>query len=481
MRRQLTGEQEYGASLLPHQAEFIEQFFADPTDRGHLLQSDAGLGRSFMVVQLIKRMAETRPDSRVLLFAPKMLLMKMRHDLTKNGIDAEVIDRFRYRELQDAALADDQVWPTSGVFLLTREFARQGDIAVSLAAVRWSLLVVLEAHLLRGLGEETIRELVASSPDLRVVLITLPDVEGMPTFGLDHLKKSEWRRARVLGHVGQRLIVQAPVHLEVINFQQNAAERQVQDMLQNVVDLVRTTDSSSIKVATFLRPFSSSPLAAEETVRRLRNHVVNGASGSARTQVERENDDDADSLLGISDKGDTRLMEALTRCLAGLESLSTDSKLNALIERLADWQNHGAFPEAVCILTEYRSSLFYLQTTLEQIGLPSYLLHGSMSFDERSRTVLEFKERRGVLIATSAIAASGLDLPQLDVLIFYDLPRSLSMLHQLLGRFWRLSRTIPLDAIVFFRSDDMDPMANAILAKLQGLVEEERRVIDEFA
>jgi hypothetical protein len=55
MTGQPTGEREHGASLLPHQVAFIEQFFADPSKRGHLLQSDVGLGTSFMVVRNVNR------------------------------------------------------------------------------------------------------------------------------------------------------------------------------------------------------------------------------------------------------------------------------------------------------------------------------------------------------------------------------------------------------------------------------------------
>jgi superfamily II DNA/RNA helicase len=64
-----------------------------------------------------------------------------------------------------------------------------------------------------------------------------------------------------------------------------------------------------------------------------------------------------------------------------------------------------------------------------------------MNFDQRSRAILEFNQRKGVLVATNASAATGFELSQVDVVIFYDLPRSPMMLHQLLGRFWRVGRS----------------------------------------
>ena len=64
--------------LWPHQAAFIEQFFADPSKRGYLLQSDVGLGTSSMAAHLIQHATETIPNARILvLVAPKFLQVQM--------------------------------------------------------------------------------------------------------------------------------------------------------------------------------------------------------------------------------------------------------------------------------------------------------------------------------------------------------------------------------------------------------------------
>jgi hypothetical protein len=487
-----TGKRENSPDLLPHQAAFIEQFFADPSKRGHRLQSDVGLGTSYTVVHLIKRALEREAYTRVVLFAPKALLTQMRDMLTSNRVDAEVVDRFRYRELQDAAPMGNAVWSTSKAFLLSLDFARQADIAGSLAAVPWNLVVVLEAHLLRGSREELVRQLLASSPDLRILLIgPPPDVQDLATvrnqssivgiaapvwemavapFGLDDLQKTTWRRTEVLDHAGKRLFVQSTRGLEVIQFQQEPAERQVHEAFQKAAGVVRSTDGSASPLADILlRALSSSPLAAECVVRRLQNRVGHTVAEIADTQNEQDDATDADEINLIPDERNSGLIEVLNDCLIGLESLSADSKLNALVQRLVAWQRRGSLTESICVLTEYRSTLFCLQTELEQVGVHSYLLHGLMNFDERSRTILEFKERGGVLVATSAIA-TGFALPFLDVLIFYDLPRSSLILRQLLGHFDCFDRTTPLDVKVLFLRDSNDPKSNAMLAQLRWLL-----------
>jgi hypothetical protein len=99
-----TEDKKFGAGLLlPHQAAFIEQFFANSSTRNHLLASDVGLGTSLTMAHLVRRAIEIQGDARVLLLVTqKALQTQMRHVLVDIGVRAEAVDRFRYRELQDA-------------------------------------------------------------------------------------------------------------------------------------------------------------------------------------------------------------------------------------------------------------------------------------------------------------------------------------------------------------------------------------------
>jgi hypothetical protein len=466
-----TGEKENGPDIWPHQAAFIERFFADPSKRGHLLQPDVGLGTSYMIAHLIRRALEQEAYTRILLFAPKMLLMQMHDKLRSNRVDSDIVDRFRYRELQDAVTTGSTVWSTGRTFLLGMDFARQPDIAGDLVTVQWSLIVVLEAQHLRGQREELARRILVSSPNSRIVLIAPPVVHNLPTCGLNDFQKTEWRRNQVLDHAGKRLIVEPPKRLEVIEFEQGPAEREVYQALQRAAELVRSTGGSASLLADIMfRAFSSSPLAAESVIRRLRNRVDYGVAEIASIEDEQDNETELDEVIFKSYEPKEYLLKVLSNCLTGLESLSVDSKLNALVQRFAAWQIQGVLPQSICILTEYVPTLFYLQSELEEVGLHPYVLHGSQSMDERSRTIFEFKEHTGVLVATNASVSTGLALPFLDVLVFYDLPRSSVILYQLLGRFERIGRTAPLDVKVFLPRDNSDPSSNAMLAQLKKLL-----------
>ena len=83
----------------------------------------------------------------------------------------------------------------------------------------WALLIVLEAHVLLGLREQVIQQIVAASPDLRMVLITVVDVDGLPAFGMEPFTMTRWHRSQVVDHAGQRLFIQPRTDLEVIEFQ----------------------------------------------------------------------------------------------------------------------------------------------------------------------------------------------------------------------------------------------------------------------
>ena len=124
----------------------------------------------------------------------------------------------------------------------------------------------------------------------------------------------------------------------------------------------------------------------------------------------------------------------------------------------------------LCIVTAYRATLFYLQTQLEDMGLTPYMLHGVMSFDRRADTIHAFKHRGGMLLATTAMLAQGIELPHVASLIFYDLPHSSLMLQQVYGRFHRFGRIVPLKVHVLCDPNSISSECSLILNKLKMLV-----------
>jgi ERCC4-related helicase len=455
--------------LLPHQQALVDQFFAEPTVRGHVVRADVGLGSSFATAHIIKRFLETQPDARILVLSPKVLQAQTQHVLADIGVRAEAVDRYRFREMQDAAANDEMIWQAGKAFILGTDFAKREDIARSLCAVPWTLLVVPEAHQLAGLRENVVQKLVASSPDARLLFLTLSGAGDIPTFGIQPWTEIKWRRADVVDAQGQPIFRQPPTKIETFGFQLDAQEQRLRSELMGLVRLLGATGAMPAPLASvFVTSMSSSPAALEEVLQRLRSRVIHRDAEVFSSGEEIDDETDTDDLPSAIHGDREELVKTLNSCLALLDALGTDSKMAILWELVSEAQALGEMPRAMCILTEYRATLFYLQEALEGLGLDPYILHGAMSFDERAHAISRFKEQGGVLIATTAMT-TGLDLPQVETAVLYDLPRSPMALEQIYGRFQRFGRNAPLVVQLLIESDHANTAVDTILGKLRAL------------
>lgn len=455
--------------LLPHQQALVDQVLAEPTVRGHVVRADVGLGSSFATAHIIKRFLETQPNARILMLSPKMLQAQTHHVLAEIGVRAEAVDRFRFREMQDSAASDVMVWPGGRAFVLGADFANREDISRSLCAVPWALLVAPEAHQLAGLRGNVVQKLVASSPEVRLLFLTLSGVEDIPTFGIQPWKEIKWRRKDVVDAQGQPMFRQPPTKVETFGFQLDAQEQQLRRELTEFVRLLAATHAMPTPLASvFVRSMSSSPAALEEVLQRLRSRVTLRDAEVFSPGEEIDDETDTDDLPSAIHGDREKLLQALNSCLALLDALVTDSKMAILREIVSEAQALGEMPQAMCILTEYRATLFYLQEALEGLGLDPYILHGAMSFDERAHAINRFNEYGGVLIATTPMT-TGLDLQQVETAVLYDLPRSPIVLEQIYGRFQRFGRNTPLAVQVLIEREMPE---NTVLTRLRTLAAE---------
>ena len=66
----------------------------------------------------------------------------------------------------------------------------------------------------------------------------------------------------------------------------------------------------------------------------------------------------------------------------------------------------------------------HLARKLSESGIPAAPLHGEMSQGQRTDTLDAFKAGRTDVLVTTDLAARGIDIPELEVVVNYDLPRS---------------------------------------------------------
>ena len=71
---------------------------------------------------------------------------------------------------------------------------------------------------------------------------------------------------------------------------------------------------------------------------------------------------------------------------------------------------------------------------LRKAGIEAEPFHGELSQGKRSQVLLDFKEKRVQVVVATDVAARGLDIVQLPVVVNYDLPRSSSDYTHRIGR-----------------------------------------------
>ncbi len=76
----------------------------------------------------------------------------------------------------------------------------------------------------------------------------------------------------------------------------------------------------------------------------------------------------------------------------------------------------------VFVATQYATE--HVADKLRQAGVPAAALHGRLSTGRRSEVLADFQAHRLVALVATDLAARGLDVPQLDVVVNHDLARS---------------------------------------------------------
>jgi ERCC4-related helicase len=463
----MTNENAPQKPLLPHQQALIDQFFNNPTVRGYAVQWDVGLGSVRTIAHLIKKFAVANPSGRVLVLSPKVLTAQAHYHLAAVDLHANLVDRFRFRAMEDQVSPSGTIWHEGGIYVLGTDFARQDDITASLCTVQWDLLIIQEAHQIRGQKEYFVKKLVESSPAIRVVLLTLPCVDNLPQIGIENWKITTTRMNGVIDSVGRRVFDLPTPILRSIEIQSDAAECRLREAVANVVQLLNHFGpSSKLLVASIENSMQSSLSALEEVIRRLRNRLLHESLETFQEANSPDDETDEKDLLRLDAADNGALLNALDRCLVELDSISEDSKLKALTHLLMEAKNRNDSPGSTCILTKFLSTLAYIQTALDELGFATFVLHGSQSVGERFQVLEDFHKQEGILIASQGLM-EGLNMPGVESLIMYDVPKSRLLLQQILGRFQRYGRSTALKVDVINDPYGTD-LLNAVIRETIG-------------
>ncbi len=433
------------AGLLPHQAQFIVDFLAPGSPPYQQLMTPTGAGKSIMVSELTDRLIVEHHAVRVLILTTRLALQRQFLDILRQHvkrIPVIGIDKRAFRGLEASVDVGLSPWDRPIVAVMTLDLAKQEDIANSLAAVKWDLVVVDEAHGITGQRKELIDRLIDSGAIRRLLLFAaIPSADALSLPGLVTTKWSrdivDWEGHPLFKTSRERRVVVYRRGSDEVDFLRN-----LKQLSKELID----DPVAALQRSLLLRVAASSLYAIELSLLRQRNRLAHGMpfpSVIAERDLQSESTLEEAALEEALDysiwANPASALARITTLIEDLDGISSDEKLQSLLA-LVEKITTASQTCRVCIFSSFIATVSYLYSSLRDAGTEAYQFTGAMSYKERDRAYHRFTETGGVLVASS-VATTGLDLAHADVGINYDLSASRLEMEQRWGRIDRPGRT----------------------------------------
>ena len=438
-----------------------------------LLADEVGLGKTIQAGWIIADLIGREPSARILVSVPAGIRRQWQAELSARfSIQAIDVDARWLRRMVADIPAGVSPWAAPGVYLGSVDFLKRGDVATSLHADVWDLLVVDEAHTATSPTERYTSLAAVAARSRRVVTITATPFSG-DTAGFSSMTALGaapgdppplmFRRSREdVGDPRRRRHRFAGVRI-------TRAEARLQRLLERYSgdvwrDAPAGAEGARLAVTILRKRALSSAAAAARSLRR-RLDLLSGqgiAAGPRQLPLFDDDDDAADDLSdaalsapGLADATlERRWLTTLVQ--AADAAADVDSKERYLLRLL-----NRARPEPVIVFTEYRDTLVQLAAALP----PSLQLHGGLPASERAAVQARFNDTGGLLLATDA-AAEGLNLQRrCRIVVNYELPWNPARLEQRIGRVDRIGQQRAVHAITLVARDTAEDLVIANLAR----------------
>jgi len=480
---------------LPHQIEAVYGTVLPLPRIRYLIADDPGAGKTIMAGLVIKELKLRNLVERTLIIAPGHL---------KEQWQREMRDRFEEhfvkvdRGLMDASYGEN-IWMRESQLIASIDFAKQDDVAATLASSRFDLIIVDEAHKMSAfrygeklekseryrLGEvlsdicthllfltatphrgdpenfrlfldllepgffateEIMSDAIKSNENLlfiRRVKEDLKDFEGKPLFLPRHVNTKPFN-----------LGVESPKEKELYN----ALYRYVNEQYNKALTKPDKRRNIAFALVILQRRLASSTYALLKSLERRKKRLeelLQGAAQSIRNGYEPGEAEDEDEqtrwaeeeiweTLSVAEnreelQAEIATVDDLIRQAKAILETGSEIKLRHLKDSVNNLNNQ--YPDSkILIFTESRDTLDHLERNVRNWGYSVCTIHGSMKLEERVRAEGVFKNEAQVLIATEA-AGEGINLQFCNLMINYDLPWNPNRLEQRMGRIHRYGQT----------------------------------------
>lgn len=150
-----------------------------------------------------------------------------------------------------------------------------------------------------------------------------------------------------------------------------------------------------------------------------------------------------------------------------------DAKATALVKKIYELQDKLNDPRLkVLVFTEFRKTQDYLIKLIEDVGLTTVGIHGSMDLEKRQQALVKFKNEANVMVATDA-AGESLNMQFCHIVFNYDLPWNPMTIEQRIGRVDRIGQKNPVIAFNMLTNNTVDTRVYEIIVeKLDTILQE---------
>jgi superfamily II DNA or RNA helicase len=419
-----------------------------------LLADEVGLGKTIQASLIFGELMARGRAERVLVLVPAGLRDQWAAELTQRfGIEATIASAQTLRQLARTLPLDVNPWETTPVAVASIDYVKRPEVLPAVAACRWDVLVVDEAHAVVGDSErhQAVRLLGARASYVLLLTATPHSGDANAFEALHEIGASRpddrllvFRRSRldVLDGPGRRT--------HTLPVRASDAERRMFGALARFRDAVRHEQPNQALALSVLdkRAFSSAWALAESVDRRLRQLDPPVADANDRQQLHLPFDPDGErsaedeppewpASLALSDTSVERRL--LTRIAQAAQIASeAESKIRALARLVRRTS------EPVLVFTEYRDTAMHLSRRLG--GVP--VLHGGLDRHQRRSVIESFTHGVDrVLVATDA-GGQGLNLHhRCRLVVNLELPWNPVRLEQRVGRVDRIGQSRRVHAI----------------------------------
>jgi ERCC4-related helicase len=452
----LTADHLRSQGLMPFQAEFAQEFCSSKSPAHWELIAPVGSGKTHLTKAIIACQVESGAR-RILVLAPKALLEQWQYvsRTSTNALDLILVDRDTYLELQSSVAEDQSPWPDAALILMSIDLAKKSDLTENLTEVIWDLVIIDESHLLTGMRRNLARKLIEKGRAKRSLFLT-----SIPGETFAGVKRKVWRFKDLLDWHDKTLFKEFSRHIVTLEYKRTKEEQRFLQTLEKIAnDLFTKTQTGRIYGSLLVRAASSSIFTAETILRRLleilkpiRNRIAHGMSITPEVIIDSQDIlykalDEIEPLevpdqISFEDKALISFFQGIESLIDHIDDINVDSKFDDLYSNLLKrWQKHKK--THLCIWASFVSTVQYLTSSLEDIGIPMFSISSAIDWQMRKSKVDEFRKKGGILLTTDIAAdeiTGGIALGYVDECINYDLPVDQKKFEQRWGRFLRISR-----------------------------------------